>query len=261
MTQSSAVAILQARTGSTRLPGKVLMDLAGEPLLVRVLERARAIPGLDRVVLATTIAERDRPLIDLARQRGLETFAGSEDDVLDRYYQAARQFQADVIVRLTADCPLLDPAVSALVLDRFRQSEVDYVSNTQPPTYPDGLDTEVFSFAALERAWREATLSSEREHVTPYIWKNPDNFRLASVIYQEDLSAMRWTVDEASDLEFVRAIYARLYRPDRPVFGLADVLAVLTDIPLQTLNAGVARNAGYLKSLTQDHRITDHGNP
>lgn len=253
----TTIAILQARLGSTRLPGKVLMDLAGAPLLQRVIERARAIPGLDGVALATTTAERDQPLLALARDYGLPAYAGSEDDVLDRYYRAARQFGADVIMRLTADCPLLDPAVSARVLDRFRQGEVDYAGNTHPPTYPDGLDTEVFSFAALERAWRGAVLSSEREHVTPYIWKNPGVFRLANVTHTEDLSALRWTVDEAQDLEFVRAIYARLYRPDQPVFGLTEVLAVLASLPASQAEA--ARNAGYLKSLTQDHRMTDHG--
>lgn len=258
----TTMAILQARTGSTRLPGKVLMDLAGAPLLVRVIERARTIPGLDGVVVATTTAERDRPLIDLARQHGIEAFAGSEDDVLDRYYQAARQFEADVIVRLTADCPLLDPAVSARVLDRFEQSAVDYVSNTQPPTYPDGLDTEVISFAALEQAWREATLSSEREHVTPYIWKHPDKFRLASVINEVDLSALRWTVDEAADLEFVRAVYARLYRDGQPLFGLQDVLTLLAgQVIRQDAQAHLKRNAGYLKSISQDQETKQHGTP
>jgi spore coat polysaccharide biosynthesis protein SpsF len=255
----TTIAVLQARLGSTRLPGKVLMDLAGAPLLVRVIERARAIPGLDQVVLATTTAEHDRPLLDLAQAHGVAAFAGSEDDVLDRYYQAAQQFQADVIVRLTADCPLLDPAVSALVLDRFWRGTVDYVSNTQPPTYPDGLDTEVFSFATLARAWREATLSSEREHVTPYIWKHPEKFRLAAVKNDIDLSALRWTVDEAPDLEFVRAVYARLYQAGQPPFGLAEVVALLdraTDMP--RANAAIARNAGYQKSLSHDQRTIDH---
>jgi spore coat polysaccharide biosynthesis protein SpsF len=253
----TAIAILQARVGSTRLPGKVLMNLAGAPLLVRVIERARAIPGLDRVVLATTTAERDRPLINLARQHRLAAYAGSEDDVLDRYYQTARHFEADVIVRLTADCPLLDPAVSAQVLDRFGQGGADYVSNTQPPTYPDGLDTEVFSFAALEQAWHEATLSSEREHVTPYIWKHPDKFRLASVINAVDLSALRWTVDEAPDLEFVRAVYAQLYRAEQPLFNMQDVLTLLvSQAQLQDTQAYLKRNAGYLKSINHDKEIT-----
>lgn len=249
----TTIAILQARTGSTRLPGKVLMDLAGAPLLVRVLERAQAIPGLDRVVVATTTAERDRPLIDLARQRGIEAFAGSEDDVLDRYYRAAQHFGAGVVVRVTADCPLLDPWVSERVVARYRQGDVDYVCNTQPPTFPDGLDTEVFSFQALERAWRQATLASEREHVTPYIWKHPDQFRLANVMNEVDLSTLRWTVDEAPDLEFVRAVYTRLYRDERPLFSMQDVLTLLaSEAGLQDAHTHFKRNAGYLKSIGQD---------
>ncbi len=256
MTQSYVVAIVQARVGSTRLPSKVLMELAGAPLLVRVLERARAISGLDRVVLATTTAERDRPLLDLARQHGIEAFAGSEDDVLDRYYQAARHFQADVIMRLTADCPLLDPAVSARVLDRFWQGDVDYVGNTHPPTYPDGLDTEIFSLATLECAWREAHLRSEREHVTPYIWKNPDKFHLANVAHTEDLSLLRWTVDALPDLEFVRAVYARLQRDGQPPFSMQEVLMLLANEPqLKETNAQFSRNAGYIQSILEDKEL------
>lgn len=252
----TTIAILQARLGSTRLPGKVLMDLAGRPLLAHVIDRVQAVRGIDRGVLATTTADRDRPLIKLARELGVEAFAGNEDDVLDRYYRAAQHFEADVIMRLTADCPLLDPAVSAQVLDRFRQGDADYVSNTQPPTFPDGLDTEVFSFAALDRAWRGATLGSEREHVTPYIWKNPDKFRLASVTNDVDLSALRWTVDEAPDLEFVRAIYARLYRDGQLPFSMQDVLALLaSEADLQDTNAHFKRNAGYLRSIYQDKEI------
>jgi spore coat polysaccharide biosynthesis protein SpsF len=250
------IVVLQVRMGSTRLPGKVMADLMGKPLLTRVIERASAIPGVQRVVVATTVAERDRPLLELARQCGAEAFAGSEDDVLDRYYQAACFFKADVICRLTSDCPLLDPAVSARVLRRFEQGDVDYACNTNPPTFPDGLDTEIFSFAALERAWREARLTSEREHVTPHIWKNPIKFRLVNVANDVDLSALRWTVDEPQDLEFVRAVYSRLYCEGVLPFGLADVLALLEREPdLRDLNAGFARNEGYAQSLREDQVI------
>jgi spore coat polysaccharide biosynthesis protein SpsF len=242
--------------GSTRLPGKVMADLMGKPLLTRVIERASAIPGIQRVVVATTTAERDRPLLDLARQCGAEAFAGSEDDVLDRYYQAACFFKADAICRLTADCPLLDPAVSARVLRRFEQGDVDYACNTNPPTFPDGLDTEVFSFAALERAWHEAQLTSEREHVTSYIWKNPTKFRLANVVNDVDLSALRWTVDEPQDLEFVRAVYNRLHSEGLPPFGMIDVARLLEQGPgLRDINVGFARNEGYAKSLREDQVI------
>jgi spore coat polysaccharide biosynthesis protein SpsF len=249
--------ILQARMGSTRLPGKVMADLSGKPLLARVIERAQAIRGIDQVVVATTIAERDRPLLDLARRYGAEAFAGSEDDVLDRYYQAAQAFGAEVLVRLTADCPLLDPAVSERVLARFRQGDVDYACNTLPPTFPDGLDTEVFSFAILERAWQEAKLTSEREHVTPYIWKNPAKFRQANVLNEVDLSSLRWTVDEPQDLRFVRAVYARLHHEGASLFGMADILTLLEREPgLDNINTGFVRNEGYAKSLRED-RVTE----
>jgi spore coat polysaccharide biosynthesis protein SpsF len=247
------IAILQARTASTRLPGKVMAELLGRPLLARVIERAQAIRGIDQIVVATTIAERDRPLLDLAKSSGAEAFAGSENDVLDRYYQAAQAFDAETLVRLTADCPLLDPAVSERVLVRFRQGDVDYACNTLPPTFPDGLDTEVFSFAALEQAWQKAKLVSEREHVTPYIWKNPAKFRQANVANDVDLSALRWTVDEPQDLEFVQAVYSHLHHEDAPPFGMADVLALLERQPdLCNINVGIARNEGLAKSLRED---------
>ncbi len=245
------IAILQARMGSTRLPGKVMADLAGKPLIVRVIERAQAIHGVDQVILATTAAAADQPLLDVARQAGAGAFAGSEQDVLDRYYGAAQAFKADVIMRLTADCPLLDPAICARVLARFGQGDVDFACNTQPPTFPDGLDTEIFSMPTLAQTWREARLSSEREHVTPYIWKNPAKFRIANVVNDEDLSALRWTVDEPQDLHLVRAIYAALQ--PTPATGMAAVLAFLAAHPeLQAVNFGLERNEGYQKSLQED---------
>lgn len=252
----SVVAVLQARTGSSRLPGKVMADLAGEPLLARVIERAQAVPGVQTVVVATTAAERDRSILDLAKACGAKAYAGSEEDVLDRYYQAVRQLGGEVVVRLTGDCPLLDPRVSARVLERFLKGDVDYASNTLVPTFPDGLDTEVFSFAALERAWRESVLASEREHVTPYIWKNPSKFRLAGITDEVDRSGLRWTVDEAQDLEFVRAVYKHLYRDGEQPFGMDEVLALLETKPeLKVMNTGFSRNEGYEKSLREDRRM------
>lgn len=250
------IAVLQARTGSSRLPGKVMADLAGKPLLARVIERTQAIPGIQEVVVATTQAERDRPILDLAKACHVKAFAGSEEDVLDRYYRAMQHFHGHIVVRLTADCPLLDPQVSARVLDRFLDGDVDYASNTLRPTFPDGLDTEIFSFPALERAWREARLVSEREHVTPYIWKNPLKFRLASITDDVDRSGLRWTVDEAQDLEFARAVYKHLYRDGEQPFGMDAVLALLENKPeLKAMNAGFSRNEGYAKSLLEDRRI------
>ena len=246
-------AIVQARMGSSRLPGKTLMDLAGRPLLGHLIERARRIPGLEAVVIATTERPADRAIIDFANAHGVPVYAGSEDDVLDRFHQAAQRFGVSVVVRVTPDCPLLDPAVAGLVLKRFLDAGggLDYASNTQPPTFPDGQDTEVFSAAALARAWREARLPSEREHVTPYIWKHPERFRLANVRHTEDLSALRWTVDEAADLAFARAVYARLGAGR--LFGMDEVLALLAREPaLREMNGSLTRNQGYAKSLRAD---------
>lgn len=246
------VAIIQARMASTRLPGKILADLAGQPLLCRVVSRAQQAVTLHRVMVATTDQAADAAVTQLCQARGFACFRGSEQDVLDRYYQAARQYNADVVVRLTADCPLLDPAVIDRTVNTFLDGPYDYVSNTQPPTFPDGLDTEVFSRTALEKAWREAQLASEREHVTPYIWKHPGLFRLGSVKHTPDLSSLRWTVDEPADLEFVRRVYASLGA--KTAFSMPDVLALLQAQPaLGHLNARFQRNEGYQKSLQTDN--------
>ncbi|MBE2267255.1 MAG: aminotransferase class III-fold pyridoxal phosphate-dependent enzyme [Anaerolinea sp.] len=239
---------------SSRLPGKVLADIRGKPMILRVVERARGARTLDEVVLATTVDPADDPLAALGEQIGIPVFRGDQADVLDRYYQAARHFNADVVVRLTGDCPLLDPQVIDRVVTAFSAEPRDYVSNTLIVSYPDGLDTEVFSFAALERAWREAGLASEREHVTPYIHKNPALFRLGNVLNERDLSHMRWTVDEPSDLEFVRAIYARL----NAQFTMDDVLRLIELQPdLTQVNAGFERNEGYAKSLREDKLVKE----
>lgn len=228
------------------------MDVAGEPMLIRVIQRVKAITGVDEVVLATTNAEQDRALLDMAADYHVPAYAGSEDDVLERYYQTANAFESHTIVRVTGDCPLLDPEVSGRVLERFLQGDCDYASNTLKPTFPDGLDTEVFSVQALTRAWQEASLKSEREHVTPFIWKNVDKFRTANVENHLDLSALRWTVDEPEDLEFARLIYRR-FTGSRPDFGMADVLDFLESHPeVASINAGFDRNEGYFKSLRHD---------
>ncbi len=245
------LAIVQARLGSTRLPGKALLEVAGRPMLAHVVERAAAIPGVGGIVLATSVNPGDDRLVQFAREMGLPSVRGSEEDVLDRFRTAIREYPAHVVVRVTADCPLLDPEVSGLVMAEYlrRAGSVDYVSNVQPPTYPDGLDTEVFSREALETAWREARLPSEREHVTPYLWRRPDRFRIANVFHTKDLSALRWTVDTAADLAFVRAVYDSLSPNGTRLFGMAEILALLRERPdLQSLNAGQRRNEGLQRS-------------
>jgi spore coat polysaccharide biosynthesis protein SpsF (cytidylyltransferase family) len=255
-------AIVQARMGSTRLTGKTLADVCGEPMLARLVTRTRRIPGVERVIIATTEKPENGAIVRFAEEWGLPVYVGgeaSEQDVLDRVYQAARRFRVSVVVRVSPDCPLIDPAVSGLVLSRFLEARgtLDYVSNTQPPTFPDGLDTEVFSVDALARAWREATQPSDREHVTPYVWKRRDTFRLANVAREPDLSALRWTVDTALDLEFVCAVYRRLgVRAETA--GLEEVLDLLHRHPeIEAINRGTARNEGYAKSLRADRVATE----
>lgn len=245
------VAIIQARMASTRLPGKVMMEVAGKPLLGHVIGRARRARTLDLVAVATSDRQTDDIVSQFCAGAEIPCFRGSEEDVLDRYYKGAKHFGADAIVRLTADCPLLDPVVIDRVVAVFRWGDFDYVSNTLEPTYPDGSDTEVFGRETLERAWGEARLKSEREHVTPYIWKNPALFRLANVRSEQDLSHLRWTVDEPEDLEFVRRVYG--YLGSTMAFGMADILALLREHPeLSSINTGSRRNEGYQKSLRED---------
>ncbi len=253
MTRVSArtTAIVQARLGSRRLPGKVLADLAGAPLLARMIERLRAARTLARIVVATTEHPADAPVRELAAALGVGCFAGSEDDVLARYVGAAEAFRADPIVRLTADCPLIDPALVDRCVEAFADRPgCDYAS--LGGEFPDGLDTEVISARALARAHAEARLPSEREHVTPYVWKQATVFAAVTVVFPRPLGGRRWTVDEPRDLEFVRAVYARLHRPGY-VFGWADVEALLAREPaLAAINAGIERNAGYRRSLARD---------
>ncbi|MDT7947017.1 MAG: glycosyltransferase family protein [Thermoflexus sp.] len=225
------VAIVQARMGSTRLPGKVLQDLAGEPMLARVVNRTCRAKTLQEVVIATTTNTVDDVIVKLCEARGWSWFRGSEEDVLDRYYRAAKKYQADFIVRITSDCPLIDPEVIDQVVQEFleRQPEVDYASNTWPRrTFPRGLDTEVMRMDVLERAWREDRNPAWREHVTPYIYRNPDRFRIHNVVSPVDYSAMRWTVDTQEDLAFVRQIYD-YFGHDR--FSWREVLKVLEEHP------------------------------
>ena len=248
-------AIVQARMCSTRLPKKVLKDILGYPMLWHLVNRLKKSVLIKKIVVATTTKEVDRPILEVAKKSGVESFAGSEDDVLDRYYQAAKVFNADPIVRITADCPLIDPV---LVDDALRyyiknQGRTDYVTNAGPATYPDGLDTEVFSFDALEKAWKEAKTQSEREYVTPYIWKNKQIFRLASIINEEDLSYMRWTVDEEKDFLFVTEIYKRLYKGENEIFYMKDIVNFLKTHPeLMSINQGIRRNEGYVRSLQKE---------
>jgi spore coat polysaccharide biosynthesis protein SpsF len=204
------VAIIQARMGSTRLPSKVLEDLAGEPMLARVVDRTRRAKTLDTTAVATTRQPADDAIVRLCEERGWPFFRGSEEDVLDRYYQAALASKADVVVRITSDCPLIEPEIVDRVVNEFlsHYPEVEYVSNNLQRTFPRGLDVEIMSFDALEKAWQEDCNPTWREHVTPYLRRHPKKFRTRNVANDIDYSHMRWTVDTIEDLTFVRKIYS-----------------------------------------------------
>jgi len=228
------------------------MDLAGRPVILRVLERVDAAQTVDQAVVATTTNAADHPLESAVKKAGWTCVRGSEADVLDRYRVAADSASADVIVRVTGDCPLHDPRVIDEVVGHFRSQGVDYASNVHPPSFPDGLDVEVFTRDALERAWKEARRPSEREHVTPYIWSHREAFRHANVSHMPDLSGHRWTLDTPNDLAFVRAVYDALHKEGK-IFGMEDVLALLRRRPeLSALNRDATRNEGYAKSLRED---------
>ncbi len=223
------VAIIQARMGSTRLPGKVLKPLGGHPVLACVVDRVRRSRRIDEVVVATTVLPADEAIVGLCRSRGWACERGSAEDLLDRYYRSAVAHRAEVVVRITSDCPVIDPGVTDSVIDAFLASPCDYASNTlEPRTYPRGLDTEVVAFPALERAWREDDNPAWREHVTPYLYRHPERFRLRRVAEDRDLSFHRWTLDTPEDYELLRRIYDAL---GNDAFAWTDVLRLLDDHP------------------------------
>ena len=228
--------------GSTRLPGKVLMDLGGQTVLARGVRRLRRASLIQQVVIATTDSPKDDAIVHECNRLGVVYFRGSEEDVLDRYYRTAEATGADAVVRVTSDCPLIDPEISDKVIRAFLERQSDYASNTLQRTYPRGLDTEVMTRDALARTWREARKPYERTHVTAYIYENPDWFDLLAVTGESDHSDCRWTVDTPEDLSFVRAVYERMGGCDD--FSWRDVLALLDREPaLVELNRHIAQKA------------------
>jgi spore coat polysaccharide biosynthesis protein SpsF len=236
------VAIIQARMASTRLPGKVLMDLGGQTVLARVVDRLRRTGRIEEIVVATTDSIVDDSIVQECHQLKVEYFRGSENDVLDRYYRAAQVYAAGAVVRVTADCPVIDPQLVDETILVFEQQRADYASNVFPRTYPRGLDTEVFTVAALEQAWRKTPNIYEREHVTPYLYQHPELFRLVSQRGQIDYSHYRWTLDTAEDLELLRIIYARF--SNRDYFSWSEVIRLMEREPeLAELNSRVVQKA------------------
>ncbi len=249
---TKVTAIIQARMTSTRLPGKVLKQVLGKPLLSYLVERLSRVQRIDQIMVATTKNRTDDPIERLVTNLSIPVFRGSEANVLDRFYQAAKTVQAEHILRITADCPLIDPVLIDELIEFYHREKFDYASNCDPPSLPDGLDAEVFSFDVLAKAHANAKLPSEREHVTPYIRNHPDKFKIGNLAYSPDLSHLRWTVDEPDDFILVRELIESIY-PLKSDFNMGDVLAQLQKSPsLCQINAHIQRNEGAIKSLIAD---------
>lgn len=252
------VAIVQARLNSNRLPGKVLYELAGRPVLALLIERVRRTANIDEVVLATGDTPHNTALVEIVSSLGVSVFAGPEDDVLARYALAAREHRAEIVVRLTGDCPFADPDVIGAVIAARDAKDFDYCTNVLPPTWPDGLDVSVFTRDALETAHKEATLTSEREHVVPWMWKHSTleggtRLRAGNVPCPEDLSEARWTLDYAADYRMLRAVALELGPEAAVTAGWREIRDVLVRRPdIAALNSEAERDAGLAKSFEMD---------
>ena len=250
--EMNITAIIQARTGSTRLKNKVLLKVLDRTMLEYVVERVNAVRFANNVLIATTDNKEDDVINGLANTLGVSIYRGSQDDVLDRFYKAAVTVGAEHIIRITADCPLIDPMVIDAVVNHYIETKADYCSNTLAETFPDGEDVEVFSFNVLSRAWNDTKLLSEREHVTPYIKEHPELFKLENYKSEKNLSAERWTLDEKEDFVLIKGVIEALY-PENPKFSMYDVLQFLDKNPhLRQVNKHIGRNEGYERSLEQD---------
>lgn len=245
------LAIIQARMGSTRLPGKVMKEVLGKPLIGYLLERLQHSKLIDKIIVATSVDPINDVLCDYVQNQGFEVFRGPEDDVLKRYYLAASQYHPQAVVRITADCPLIDPQICDRVADIYRKEKVDFVHTGL--TFSEGVDCEIFSFKALEEAWRDAYLPSEREHAALYLHNHPELFKKITLENESDDHKYRFTIDEDEDLQVVKAIIEALYRESPNVFGVNSIKDFLDSHPgIFQLNAHVLRNEGLTKSLKQD---------
>jgi len=226
------VIITQARMTSTRLPGKVLRKVQWKSLLEHQLDRLKRVASIVEVIVATTVNHSDEPIVELCKKLQVAYHRGSENDVLARYYGAAEPFKPDVVVRVTSDCPVIDPGVIEQVIQFYidHYPNYDYVSNCLTRSYPRGMDTEVFSFQALEEAFNEATALPDREHVTPFIQNQPDRYRLGDVSYHQNQNSHRWTVDTEEDFDLISKIIDTLY-PEKANFNLEDILKILEQNP------------------------------
>lgn len=244
------LAIIQARMGSTRLPGKILKDLAGKPVLQHVYDRVKKARLINEIIVATTIGISDLPVVKYCSSQGVRVFAGSEDDVLDRFYQIAKLLQPKTIVRITADCPVIDPEIIDQVIDLHKKSDADYTSNCMSETFPDGLDVEIVKYSALEKAWNNAKLVSEREHVTPYIKSAENGFKIEEIKSEINYHSKRWTLDNEEDYLFLQKV---LNHFKEEYFGMNQLLEFLeSNSELEEINSDITRNEGYQKSIKED---------
>lgn len=229
------VVVVQARTSSSRLPDKIMLPLAGEPLLVRMMERVLASKSVTKVVVATSTEDEDDIVEELCEDYGYNCFRGSMENLLERHYMAGLEYKADVVVKIPSDCPLIDPEIIDKVVNFYKEnkSKYDFVSNLHPPTYPDGNDVEVIPMPILKITYENALMNMELEHTTPYIWERPDEFRIGNVVWETGLDysmSYRFTIDYKEDYDFIKTVYDELYETN-PLFTLNDILKLLEEKP------------------------------
>lgn len=246
--------IIQARMGSTRLPGKVMKKLNEQfTVLDFVLKQIQNSKLIDKIIIATTTLSEDDIIVNFCKERKIDYFRGDSQNVLDRYYKCAKKFSLSTIVRITSDAPLIDPIIVDQVIKKFESMTFDYVCNTQPRTFPQGTETEIFSFSALEKIWHKAKLPSELEHVTPYFYTHPQEFRILNIENSENLSNFRWCIDKENDLELIRIIVKNIKKS--PIL-MADILKFFKEEPkFLNLNKDHIINEGYFKSLKEDEQF------
>ncbi|HEY6626151.1 MAG TPA: glycosyltransferase family protein [Ignavibacteriaceae bacterium] len=257
ITSPKIVTIIQARMGSTRLPGKVLLPLADKPLILRMYKRVAFSKYAGEIVIAITKDESDNQLFKLCKQNNINVFRGHSLDLLDRHYKAAKEYNAEVVIKIPSDCPLIDPEIIDKVILYYisNKENFDFVSNLHPPSYPDGNDVEIMSIKTLENAWINAKKDFEREHTTPYVWENPDKFRIGNVTWESELDfsmTHRFTIDYKEDYEFIKRVYDELYDHSNR-FGLKDILVLLEKKPeikkINQMYAGVNWYRNHLNEL------------
>ncbi len=262
MKNLKVITVIQARTGSSRLPQKVLMSICGKPLLSRMIERVQRSELCGQIVIATSTEKEDDAIEELCTKYKLDLYRGSLNDLLDRHYQTGKKYNADAVVKIPSDCPLIDPHVIDKVIKNFVDNypDYDFVSNLHPASFPDGNDVEIMKMGALEKAHKEAERQLEREHTTPYIWENPDKFMINNILWetnQDFSSTHRWTIDYEEDYIFIRSVYEELY-PQKPHFSLYDILNLLEEKPfIHKINSKYAGKYWYENHLNELKNIDE----